>query len=183
MSWLERLYVKYICGDLFSMEVDAIVCTVTNELGAYGALSRHLFNIGGPYLADDINKIKEGLLNKRLELGQSVTLHNKKELNLPKVDKIILTAFWDISNDYTPNLIYRAHINSLREAFNHKVKTIALPVMAAGGLEILSSGIVKVLYDLDELRNSDTFSIEELYFVSNKQSHVDCLEGYINNRL
>jgi hypothetical protein len=100
MSWLESVYVKCICGDLFSMDVDAIVCTVTNELGAYGALSRHLFNTGGPSLADDINKVKEGLLNKRLELGQSITLDNKKEFNLPGAEKIILTAFWNANNEH-----------------------------------------------------------------------------------
>jgi len=55
--------------------------------------------------------------------------------------------------------------------------------MAAGGLEILSSDIVKVLHDLDELRNSDSLSVEELYFVSNKQSHVDFLDKYITNSL
>lgn len=60
---------------------------------------------------------------------------------------------------------------------------IHYPVMVAGGLDNLSSVIISVLHDLNELLNSDTFTVEELFFVSNKQSHVDLLEEYINKHL
>lgn len=47
MGWLDRLSFEVRCGDLFALDVEAIVCTVTVGFGAYGRLSTYLFQHGG----------------------------------------------------------------------------------------------------------------------------------------
>ena len=89
----------------------------------------------------------------------------------------------DHYSEYTSNLLYRAHINILRQTFQGLVKSLAVPIMAHGGVEMISEAVVRVLRNLVHLKGSENFSVDEISFVSTKESHVETLEKYIDEHL
>lgn len=80
-------------------------------------------------------------------------------------------ALWDSDNLYTSNLIYRVLINALRQAFAQHIRSVAFPILRVP-LPLFADGIRRVLHDLDALPTSDTFSVEELAFVSTDPGDV-----------
>ena len=60
----------------------------------------------------------------------------------------------------------------------------ALPVMAYDGhLDICGQAIIQVFRDLDVLNNSSSFSIEEIFFVSDNGPHIQYLNDVVALRL
>ena len=184
MSWLENLDFIIEHNDLLSMNVEAIVCSVTVNLDEYGKISKKLFDIGHANLISDLSEIKRNLPNNKLILGQAISLDCKPIYNIGNFNKLIFVALWDYQSEYNFNLFYKAYINSLREAFQNNITTIALPIMAyEGNLSICGRAIIKVIHDLDSLKNSSEFSIEEIYFVSNNNDHINFLEKEVEPKI
>jgi hypothetical protein len=174
MGWLDQLSLEVQCGDLFALDVEAIVCTVTVGLGAYGRLSTYLFQHGGARLIAQLHALRAQYPEGRLPLGQAVTLQLDDPSPFGRMAQVICVALWDSDNPYTPNLIYRVLINALRQAFAQHLRAVAFPILRVP-LPMFADGIQRVLHDLDALPTSDTFSVEELAFVSTDPGHVTFL--------
>lgn len=171
MGWLDQLSLEVRGGDLFALDVEAIVCTVTVGFGAYGRLSTHLFQHGGAPLVAQIHALRTQYPEGRLPLGQAVTLPLADPSPFGRIAQVICVALWDSDNSYTPNLIYRVLINALRQAFAQDMRAVAFPILRVP-LPLFADGIRRVLHDLDALPTSDTFSVEDLAFVSTDPGHV-----------
>ncbi len=171
MGWLDQLSLEVRCGDLFALDVEAMVCTVTVGLGAYGRLSTHLFQHGGAPLVAQIHARRVQYPEGRLPLGQAVTVPLAAPSPFGPIAQVIWVAIWDTDNPYTPNLIYRVLINALRQAFAQHLRSVAFPILRVP-LPLFADGIRRVLHDLDALPTSDTFSVEEIAFVSADPGHV-----------
>lgn len=171
MAWFEKLQISVINADIFFTEADVIVIPVTTTLGSYGGISREFF---GRY---KISKI--GLSTKKpdetghLALGEAGPPQLYEDSS-GRRQNFILCALWQRENPYTLPLIYSFYINSLRAAFAESCKSIALPILNVDP-SLLSTAVAKVLTDLNNLRNSDNFSIEQISFVSRRASHVDLI--------
>jgi len=184
MSWLENLGIYFECKELLSIDVDAIVCPINVDLNEYGKISKKIFKLGQTGLINDLSEVKNKLANQKLVLGQAISVDCKPIYNIGNFKKIIFVALWDFYSEYDFNLFYKAYINSFREAFQHNLKSIALPIMAYdGNLNLCGQTIIKVIRDLNYLKNSSEFSVEEIYFVTNNSSHIDLLQKEVEPKL
>ena len=173
MSWFDNLDIIVEDQYLFDMNVDAIVCPTTIDLGSYGYLSRTLMKLGGEDLVKDIKALKENIPDSKLSLGQAVSLDGRKFKNSGNIQKIILAAAWDRVSEYTSLLYDNIYTNSLREAFDYNLRSIAFPVMGYDGtIDVSARSAVKVFREFDKLKQTPEFSIEKVYFVSNKDWHI-----------
>ncbi len=175
MSWCDRLDVEAEVGDIFQTDADGLVCTVTVNLGPYGAISRHLFARGGAALADDLEALRSTLPGNRLQLGQATSLPIRAEHTLDVRGWLILAGLWAHESAYTPELLYGVYIASLRQAFERHLVSLAMPIFTGGGADLTFDAILRVLRDLDGLRTSDGFTVERLRFVSRKERDVEAL--------
>lgn len=114
-----------------------------------------------------------GRTNNTLQLGEAVTVI--VEENRGETKRVILAALWQNENPYTPNLIYSVYINSLREAFKSNLLSLSLPIIKVPK-KIIGEKITQVLTDLNNLRTSNAFSVEEIEFVSSNDGDLDFLE-------
>ncbi len=177
MSWLDELDVIVAHDDLLSVEVDAIVCPVTVKLEDYGKISRKIFEIATPSMQKDLMEVKKSLPNNQLRLGESISIDCAESYGINNCRKLIFTALWDFVSEYNMNLFYKAYINSFRRAFEDELKTIALPIMAYDGhINLCGKAAVKVIKELDCLKNSSRFSVEEVYFISTNENHIKYFE-------
>ena len=170
-------------GDILSVDTDAIVCTINVDFEAYGKISQKIFDLCNPQLIYDIKKLRRDDADHKLLLGQAVSLTCNRGWNL-HFQKIIFVAMWDFCSEYNSNLFYKAYINSIRQAFENNLKSVAMPIMAYDGkLNVAAEVVAKVLVDLDRLKNSSEFPLEEIYFVSYKEEHVETFEQIIGRKL
>lgn len=177
MSRLDNLTLLIEQNDLLSMSVEAIVCPVTVGLERYGNISQKLFSLGQGNLLNDLSELRTTLPNNKLLLGQAISLDCKPTYNIGQFKKLIFVALWCRQSEYNLNLCYKAYINSFRQAFRYGLKTIALPIMAyRGNLDLCGQAVIKVIRDLDSLKTSSDFPIEEIYFVSTNVDHVAYFE-------
>lgn len=179
MSWLENLSVDAVCGDLFALDVEAIVCTIKVDGTLYGRTSKQLYHLGEPNLR---NQVKGKLLElgvNSLALGEAISVDTRNLPELKMFSRVILAALWDYQSEYTSNLIYAVIINSLRQAFAGTVKSLAIPILNVDE-KMFAQTTLKVLTELDTLRNSSDFSVDELLFVSNKENRVNYLNKAIS---
>ena len=184
MSWLDKLEISFEHNDLLSINVEAIVCPVRLSLDAYGKISQRIFTAGRDALRDEVFTIKEYLPDNKLLLGQAISIVCKPDYHIGNFRRLIFTALWDHHSEYNVNLFYKAYINSLRDAFQHHIKSIALPVMAYdGNLSLCGKAIIKVIQDLDSMKNSSEFSVENIYFVSNNREHINYLVKEVEPKL
>ena len=166
------------------MKVESIVCPVTMDLDVYGKISNELFNLAQKSLRNDLCEIGSNSLNSRLLLGQAISINCKPEYKLGNFKTLIFVALWDYQSEYSFNLFYKAYINSLRQAFQHNIRSIALPIMAyEGNLNLCGQAILKSVHDLDGLKHSAEFSIEEIYFVSKNRRHINFMEKEVSPKL
>ena len=181
MSWLEHLIVSVEHRDLLTMDTESLVCPVTVKLGEYGKISKTLFRHGGDALLAGLSEMKDVLPDRRLDLGQAVSLNCKPDYHIGSFSIIIFVALWAHYSEYGFNLFYKAYINSLREAFRHNLKSIALPIMAYdGNIKLCSQAIVKVIQDLDGLEMSSGFSTTNVHFVSDNPNTVEFLRNEVD---
>ena len=117
-------------------------------------------------------------------MGQAVILDS--EFLIP-FRKIILFAWWGYDNEFTDMLIYTSFINSIRRALDTNLTSLAFPVFGAGSryvrLDNFCFQFLQVLRDLNHLRDSASFSLIEIKFVSDNSYDIDFIREYINNRL
>lgn len=185
MRWLKRLQVETRHGDLFETDAEAIVVPVNIgvRLDAY-TLGRQLLEKSGRPLQEEIGRALRQLPGRRLRLGQAITVGAH---SLGNTEKIILVAWWGAHNTFTPNFIYKVVIASLRQAFEHEIQSLAMPLFGTGSrmmrIQDLASSIVGVLKDLDGLRTTDTFRLRKLYFVSDRAHDVAFLQEHFRRHL
>ena len=180
MSWIENLDIKAEHNDLLSTKVDAIVLPVNVDLEQYGKISQKIFSVCGIDLLNDLSKIKERLKNSKLFLGQAVSLHCPPSCNIKRFYRIIFVGMWDYQSEYNSNLFYKAYVSCFREAFQHNIRSIAFPIMAYdGNIRISAQSAVKAITELDRLKNSSEFSVEEVCFVSTNNDHVSYFEDEV----
>jgi O-acetyl-ADP-ribose deacetylase (regulator of RNase III) len=185
MNWLERLDVVYHCGDLFTAPAAAAVCPVNVHLALNYGLGRRLAQLGGTPLLQAIDETARGLPEHRLRLGQAVTV------DIPEpwgdIGKVILAAWWDADNAYTHPLLYGCIINALRQAFEARIGSLAMPFfgMGSGQLRISDLGgtITQVLKDLDGLRSAHLFPLETLYLVSIHGEDLRQMREYLDRHI
>jgi O-acetyl-ADP-ribose deacetylase (regulator of RNase III) len=172
------------CGDLFSALCEAIVVNTDIAVSFRHTLGRELLERFGERLSTDVRTILETLPERRLALGQAVTV---PAYNLDPIKNVILVAWWGRDNEFTFRLIESALTNSLRQAFAANILSLACPLIGTGFQHmdpaLLHAGIVKVLRELDGLKNSARFSVEELYFISDRSDRVSDLQSYLNRHL
>jgi O-acetyl-ADP-ribose deacetylase (regulator of RNase III) len=184
MAWLDNLDIVFECNDLTSMKMDALVCPVTVELAEYGKLSSQIFNIAKSSLKRDLYEIKKKLPNERLILGEVAAINCKPAYQLNNIGALIFAALWERQSEYSENLFYKSYINSLREAFKLNIKSIGLPLFTYdGNLSFCAKAIIKTICDLDSLKNSSEFSVDEIYFVSKNSNHLDFFEELVLQKI
>lgn len=173
MSWFGRLDVQCKYADLLDMDVDGIICNTNIMLNLNYSIGRQLSKRCGPELERKLDDILMALPNHELPLGQSVCV---RAFNMERIRSIIFTAWWSAENDFRAELIYQCHASALRSALNENMKSLAFPLFGTGSqtmrLPTLAAGIACVLNDFDALKGAESFSLEELYFVSNNEG--DC---------
>ncbi len=184
MSWLDNLDVIFENKELTLMRVDAMVCPISVNLKPYGKISQKLYALGQSALEKDLTEVKASLSNEKLNLGQAISIDCKPGYTIGKFKKLIFVALWDIQSEYNLNLFYKAYINSIRMALQDKLKSIALPIMAYdGNLRICGQAIEKVINELNSLKGSSDFSIEEIYFVSTKSNDIEYLRKEVEPKI
>ena len=177
-KWLDRLELDVKQGDYFETDCEALVCSITVELETYGQLSKMLLTLCKTDLLDSLRTLRSNLPNKKLELGQSLSLEVSPFCEIGVARRLILTALWDRVNEYTPNLVYRFFSSALREAINHDIRSIQFPILNVNQ-KMLGQEIIKVLHDFDKLRNSALFPVERICFVTNKLNHANSLQNLL----
>lgn len=182
MTWFDKLEIDFRTGELFLSTKESIVVTVTTSIGPYGRLSRQLLGKYGVALSDEIRQLLEARPGGKLLLGEAVTVSAPHGMDFDPFRKLILAALWQHENEYTPNLIYTVYVNSLRQAFHHGMQSLAIPILKVPK-RMLRESIIKVFSELNALRDSSDFSVEEIEFVSTSASDVEFLRKSVEGRL
>lgn len=184
MAWIDRLDVEVVCGDIFSIPVEAVVVNTDVAISFRHTLGKELLARCGEQLLKDVQVLLEGLPNRQLALGHAVTT---TAYNLGNIHGVILVAWWGRDNAFSPRLIEMGYTSSLRQAFQHQFASLALPLMGTGSRQMVSEdlygGIVAVLHALDGLNSSHTFPTEKLFFVSTRSDRVEELSEYLDQYL
>ena len=178
MSWFEKLTVDCVNSDIWETETEVIGCNANVMLSMNNSLGTQLLSKCGVGLLGELDKLREHLPGKRLDLGQAIWL----DLQVSKFTKaVIFFGRWSKNNDFSEQLIYKCFVNTLRLAFKKEVGSIAFPFFGTGSesMEIrwLENSIMRVLSDLNDLKISSEFSVEEILFYSTKTHLVERLNS------
>lgn len=182
MSWFDKLEINIRRGDIFQSKTESIMITVTTSLNPYGKLSTSFLNEYKTRLSPQFDSILSERTNQRLNLGEAISINIGRKAALGDIKMVVLTALWQDENPYTPNLIYSVYINSIRQALNKDLLSLSLPIIKVPKI-LLGEKIVQVLKDLNNLRVSETFSVEEIEFVSNNEGDIEFLRDVFKENL
>ena len=184
MAWLEQLSVVALTGDLLSYRADGLACNVNTKLALNYSIGRQLVRAGGDQLIHDVEVASQRLREEELTLGEAITV---KTDALPVADYLILVAWWVTDNEYTTQLLYKAIINTIRQALHHGMRSVAMPMFGIGSGKITAGQfgecLIQVLRDLGALADSGSFRLEEVAVVSDRQTDIDTLDRYLARRL
>lgn len=184
MEWLDRLSVEVCLGDLVLHSADALVCNVNTNLALNYSIGRQIRAVGGERLVLDIEAATRQLPGERLTLGEAITV---KTSALPAASHLILVAWWDRDNDYTPQLLYKVVIGGIRQALHHRMRSLAMPIIGIGSgrvtAEQFGDCLIQVVRDLDGLSNAGEHSLEEIAVVSDREREIEVLDQYLSRRL
>ena len=174
MSWLERCDISVVHGDLFDQKVDALVVPVECSLTFAHVLGRQLLDRHGHEFRAAASEAGKRLFGDRVPLGGGFSI----PVDGSETSRwVVLVAWWDSENSYTQNLIERCISTAFRRAFETQSKSVALPLFGVNSSELklhdLYAAIPKALREFDSLRQSDTFSVEDLRFVCRQPLVVD----------
>ncbi|MFZ1413766.1 MAG: macro domain-containing protein [Defluviicoccus sp.] len=182
MPWLDRLTAKPVVGDLFSLDVVALVCNLNTNMGLNYKLGRQLHAKLGLPFAQAVRSVVASLPDQKLPLGEAVAMPLASSLGVIRV--VVFCGWWDADNEYTDKLIYVCVVNSLRQAFKHRIGSMAFPLLRTGSGQVgqheLSAVIVRAFRDLDALGNSDTFPVENVIFCSDRESVMEELREILD---
>lgn len=184
MTWIEQLNVECLKGDLLDQQTQAIACNVNVMLNLNYRLGQQIEHRCGPELVRDLEVLRDRLPGGRLPLGHAITT---AAYNMAPCEKLILFAWWGEDNAFTPQFIYKCLSNLLREALTGRIESLAVPLFGTGSRDVraldLAVQIVAVLKDFNRLNNAPDFSLQDIYFVSNKSSDVADVDNYVMGRL
>lgn len=185
MSWLKNLTVETRCGDLFETEAEGIVVNtnVNARLNAY-SLGEQLYEKSDPAILREIDRVMNQQPGQELRIGHAITVGAH---GLDSIEKVILVAWWGRHNRFTRNHCYKCVIAAIRQAFEHELESLAMPLMGTGSRQMrltdLEGAVTDVLLDLDDLRNADTFSLRRLEFVSVREGDIESLDTHLRRQL
>jgi O-acetyl-ADP-ribose deacetylase (regulator of RNase III) len=181
MSWLDRLDVEAVQGDILECEVEALGCAIRTDLQAYGRISQALYTRCGVELEHDLQEVTEG---GRLPLGHAVTLPAHPRYNLPDtVQHLILAAYWDHASEYSLNLVYRTLAAMLRQSFACGASSLALPMLSSERRGLIFTAGVEVIREFDMLRNSGSFPTEYIVYCSTSCQDVELMDAALTRGL
>jgi len=90
---------------------------------------------------------------------------------------------WARESPYTPNLAYANLASGIREGLNRGLASLAIPIFTMGrdarGAAMADEAIGKVLLDFDSLKGADSFSVEEIRFLSWDGRSVERLRQHL----
>lgn len=183
-TWLEVLEVECLEGDLFSIDSEAIAVPVNVKLNLNYSLGRLLAQRGGTELARRIQSLLSSEPDGRIPLGTAVSVDTSDLPHLPA--RVILVAWWNEDTLYDGNHLYKSYASILREAFEHDVSSLALPILGGrGGVrpELRARVVCDLLRQFDRLRSSGAFSVTHLIFADVARSPLTAIEDELDRRL
>ena len=184
MGWLEKLSVEFEVGEIMAMDAESFMCPISVRLEEYGKISQRVFRIGGSDFVAKLLDIRNQLPDKKLLLGQSVHVEVQPNYGFGKYKYVLLTALWDSESEYNKNLFYKAYLTAFRTAIDLNIKSIVVPAMGYdGNLPVSSAALLSVIQEFDDLKNSDEFSLEDIYVVSSNNKHIEYLRSHVEAAL
>ncbi|WP_319587894.1 macro domain-containing protein [uncultured Desulfobulbus sp.] len=176
MPWFDKLNIDCIHGDILAMQTEAIACNVNLHLDMNYSLGKQLAAKYGAELKTAANYARQLLPNGSLELGQAIFT---PLTTFPPLKGVIFFGWWTADNEFTRALIYRSLANVLRKCFENNCFSLALPLFGSGSgsmpFQNFQDTVAQVLEELNSLNRSDSFPLEELYFVSTNHDRVEQL--------
>ncbi len=180
MSWFDKLEIDFIHGSLLDADTEAIACNVNVAIDLNYSIGKQLLEYFGPNLRGVIKNVRDTLPGRKLELGQAVWLDAPCPTSLKG---IIFFGWWSSQNEFTANLIYTSFVNSLRVAFSYGCCSISFPLYGSGSggmpFQLFQDTILQAFQELDNLRNSNMFSVEEVCFISTNMPRLEQLENHL----
>jgi len=184
MGWLDKLSVEFELGEIMAMDAESFMCPLSVRLEEYGKISQRVFRVGGSEFIAELCNIRNQLPDEKLLLGQSLHVQVQPNYGFGSYKYVVLTALWDNESEYNRNLFYKAYLTAFRTAINLNIKSIVVPAMGYdGNLPVSSAALLSVIQELDELKSSDDFSLEDIYVVSSNSIHIDYLRSHVEAAL
>ncbi len=178
MSWFDKLTIDCTCGDILTADSQVVACNTTVKLGLHYSLGKQLVHLFGDKLLEKVTAAKALLPSGELPLGQAIWVEMDHS---DRFAAIIFFSWWSADNEFSNRLIYQCLASVLRTAFNNGCRSLAVPLYGSGSgsmdFKRFQETVCRVLVELNTLRNSDTFSVEELVFVSTDQMWIEQLES------
>ena len=133
LEWPDEIpttWVHFYETDITKLSVDAVVNAANSTLMGGGGVDGAIHKAAGPKLLQECKEIRKELYPDGLPTGDAVTT---KGYNLP-AKYIIHTVgpVWQGGENDEEFLLYKCYFNSLFEAMDKKVKTIAFPEISTG---------------------------------------------------
>lgn len=176
MTWFDKLSIDCLHGDILSTDVEAIACNVNLQMHLCHSLGKQVADTFGPEIIVAIELARQTLPTGSLELGQAAFIPMETH---PPMKGIIFFGWWAAENEFNRALIYRSMVNILRQGFLNSCLSLAIPLFGSGSgsmsFQIFQDTVAQVLEELNGLKHSASFSVEELYFVSTNSDRIDQL--------
>ena len=176
MPWFDKLTIECIHGDILAIATDSVACNVNVNLDLNYSLGKQMVLKYGSGLLDAVNHARQLLPNGSLELGQAVFMPLTV---FPPLKGVIFFGWWAADNEFTRALIYRSLTSILRKSFENNCFSLAVPFFGSGSgsmsFQLFLCTVAEVLEQLNNLKCSDSFSLEEIFFVSTNSDRVEQL--------
>ena len=180
MPWFDDLTVDCFHGNILEADTEAIACNVNVMVNLNYSLGKQLLQHYGPRLLGRVDESRKQLNGGQLELGQAIWVDVS---NCNSVRGIIFFGWWAEDNDFTSQLIYKCFTTTLRTAFANDCRSIAFPLFGSGSgnmnFQVFQKTIWQALFELNKLKDSGSFSVQELLFFSTDQRLLSQLDNYL----
>lgn len=175
-SWLNRLEIQLVCGDLFEQAPDAVMCPTRDDLAPYGAISAKATRIGGRALEDLLNKKYQTFEITPMVLGSSAAV-DVSSIEAFHFRWLVTVALWQHESQYTANLFNASYTSAIRMAAERQCHSLALPIMAYdGNLPMACEGWSKALAELGALPVTRRWPLETLLVCSTSEKNLEAFE-------
>ena len=154
--------IKYVSGDLTTMQVDAIVNAANTGLVGGAGLCGMIHDAAGPELDIECRKIGhclrgEAVVTKGHKLPAKYVIHT-------------VGPIYGQHNGAEPEILYSCYYDSMRLADEYKLKSVAFPYISTGiyryPLDEAKSVAVSALSDF--LEDHSQTAVKEIYLVTYK---------------
>lgn len=174
--------IGYHHGNLLDLDVEGIVCNVNIELNLNYGLGQAVWQRAGGAVKQQLDQLFYERDGRPFPLGVAVS--TEAGAFPPPVKRLIFVTWWGQDNEYTANHVFRCHAAAIREADNHRLTSLAFPLMGRGhrlDFRIMAQGIAQAVNELHGLPHR--FSLQRLVFGSFSQPDLDRLKEALEERL